>query len=118
MLKQFAGELQAACRSTDVIGRWGGDEFIILLPGSMSEAQAQSDRLSEWVCGSYTLHAHSETTNSSNSASEPEKLRIDASIGLAEYQPSDTLKGLIDRADAQMYQHIAAARAQRKKAKK
>ena len=28
-LIQFAAELRSACRSTDVIGRWGGDEFII-----------------------------------------------------------------------------------------
>ena len=118
LLKQFAGELQSACRSTDVIGRWGGDEFIILLPGSMTEAQAQSGRWSEWVCGSYTLNAHSQSTNFGNNTSQPQKLRIDASIGLAEYQPGDTLKGLIDRADAQMYQHKAAARAQRKSAKK
>jgi diguanylate cyclase len=112
LLKQFATELQSACRSTDVIGRWGGDEFIILLPGSMTEAQAQSDRLREWVCGSYTLKV-----KSGKSESESKKLRIDASIGLAEYQPGDTLKELIERADAEMYQHKASARAQRKASK-
>jgi len=109
LLKQFAGELQSACRSTDLIGRWGGDEFIILLPGTITEAQAQADRLSEWVCGSYTLSA-----NSGNTPTEPKKLRIDASIGLAEYHAGDTLKGLIERADAEMYQHKATARAAQK----
>ena len=28
LLKQFGVELRSACRATDVIGRWGGDELI------------------------------------------------------------------------------------------
>ncbi len=31
LLKQFAAEMRSVCRSTDTIGRWGGDEFILLL---------------------------------------------------------------------------------------
>jgi len=30
LLRQFGAELRSACRATDVIGRWGGDEFILL----------------------------------------------------------------------------------------
>jgi GGDEF domain-containing protein len=28
--RQFGAELRSVCRATDVIGRWGGDEFILL----------------------------------------------------------------------------------------
>ncbi len=51
VLKQFAGELRSVCRSTDTIGRWGGDEFILMLNCGLSEAKAQIDRLRKWVCG-------------------------------------------------------------------
>ncbi|MGD0799891.1 MAG: GGDEF domain-containing protein [Terracidiphilus sp.] len=102
VLKQFAGEMRSACRSTDAIGRWGGDEFMLLLNNcGMAEAKAQIDRLREWVCGNYTVQG----------SSGPMKLRVDASIGLAERQPGETMKELVHRADAEMYRDKAASRA-------
>ena len=101
LLKQFSVELVSACRSNDTIGRWGGDEFIIVLECSLSEASAQTERLSKWICGNYTVQGRSG----------PQKLRIDASIGLAEYLPDETMKDLLARADAAMYLNKAAARA-------
>jgi diguanylate cyclase (GGDEF)-like protein len=100
LLKQFAGELRSVCRQTDAIGRWGGDEFIILLDGGLPEASAQTDRLRKWVCGNYTLQRTSGAL----------KLRVDASIGLAEHLPDEPMKDLLARADAAMYQCKAASR--------
>ena len=99
LLKNFAAELRSACRSTDIIGRWGGDEFIVLLDCALPEAQAQIDRLSKWICGSYTLNKGAI------------KLRIDASIGLAEHAPPETMMELFDRADVEMYRRKVEARA-------
>ena len=101
LLKQFANKLKSVCRSTDLIGRWGGDEFIILLYCGMPDAKAQCDRLREWVCGHYTVQGKSVLG----------KLRVDASIGLAEHMPGEPMRALLDRADADMYQHKAASRA-------
>lgn len=100
ILKQFATELVSACRSTDVVGRWGGDEFIILLDCSQAEASAQIERLKKWVCGNYTVQGRSG----------PMKLKMNASIGLAEYVSEETMKELLARADATMYQDKAASR--------
>jgi diguanylate cyclase (GGDEF)-like protein len=105
LLKQFAAELQSACRSTEVIGRWGGDEFILLLDLGLCEAKAQTDRLREWVCGNYTVQGESG----------PKKLRVEASIGLAERLPKESVKALVDRADAAMYREKAMARMKRNK---
>jgi diguanylate cyclase (GGDEF)-like protein len=101
LLKQFATELQSACRSTDTVGRWGGDEFIVLLNCGLAEATAQADRLSKWICGSYKVKASSGVKN----------LRVDASVGLAEHLPGETMKELLDRADVAMYQNKSAVRA-------
>ena len=56
VLRQFAAELKSACRSTDLVGRWGGDEFLVLLDCPVTLAQAQMERVSKWVCGSYTVN--------------------------------------------------------------
>jgi len=104
LLKQFAAELQSACRPTEVIGRWGGDEFIVLLHSALPEAQAQIDRLREWVCGNYTVQGESG----------PRTLRVEASMGLAERLPQESWKALVDRADAAMYREKALARKSRR----
>jgi diguanylate cyclase (GGDEF)-like protein len=103
VLKQFAQEMRSACRSTDIIGRWGGDEFILLLSCAMEEARAQIDRLREWVCGNYKIQG----------SAAPIKLRVEASIGVAEGLPGESMKELIERADAEMYRDKAAQGASR-----
>lgn len=104
LLKQFSSEMRSACRSTDIIGRWGGDEFMLLLNNSrMEEATAQIDRLRKWMCGDYTVQGTCGVI----------KLCVNASIGLAERQPGETMKELLDRADAKMYEQKAASRANR-----
>ena len=101
LLKQFATELKSRSRTTDLIGRWGGDEFVIILDCDLAKAKPQIARLHEWVCGSYTV---SGTTG-------PVKLRVNASIGLAEYRLGEPAKSLVARADADMYKHKAASKA-------
>jgi diguanylate cyclase (GGDEF)-like protein len=105
LLKQFANELKLASRSSDVIGRWGGDEFIILIDGGMTEAKAQSNRLKEWVCGDYTVEARTGSL----------KLTVCASFGLAEHRANESLKELLHRADAEMYEQKPTCRGNGKK---
>lgn len=100
LLRQFASELKSACRSTDVVGRWGGDEFIILQDCDLAEAVARVERLSKWICGSYTIKG----------GSGPASLQVGASVGLAEHLPGETQKDLLARADAEMYRHKARSR--------
>ncbi len=103
LLQQFAAELQSACRPKGIVARWGGDEFIVLFDCRFDEAQTQIRRLKDWVCGSYTVHGRSG----------PEKLKVDASFGLAERQAGEKAKHLLARADAEMYAQKAESRSRR-----
>jgi len=97
LLKQFAHELGAIFRPTDVIGRWGGDEFIVLLGCTLAIAQARIKSIREWVFGDYLLETNGDRI----------RLRVGASVGLAEWDGVEPISRLIERADSEMYEHKA-----------
>jgi diguanylate cyclase (GGDEF)-like protein len=100
LLRMFAGELQSASRATDLIGRWGGDEFILALDCGMEEAKTQIDRLSVWACGGYKIGGNSA----------PIEVKVEASVGLAERAKDEPMVDLLARADAAMYKQKHASR--------
>jgi len=53
VLKAASQRLQSAVRDTDVVGRWGGDEFVILLPGieDGTGVRASAERISQALAG-------------------------------------------------------------------
>ena len=52
VLKIFADTARQALRSTDVLARWGGEEFLLMLPGTSPEPAMNSiERLREAVAG-------------------------------------------------------------------
>lgn len=103
LLKQFAEELRSACRASDIVGRWGGDEFLIVLDGERAQAEAQIERVRKWVCGQYTVETSAGAV----------KLNVEASIGLAEWTPPEPMTPLLERADAAMYACKGAGRDRR-----
>ena len=80
-----------------MVGRWGGDEFVVVLDGNLTEAQSHVERLQKWVFGSYTLQ----------SAPEGPKVETNAALGMVEWQPGETMAALLARADELMYQQKA-----------
>jgi len=93
LLKQFSAELRSASRATDAVGRWGGDEFVVILDGNRAEAQSHVERMQKWVLGSYTLHL----------GAEGPKIEMNAALGLVEWQAGESIKQVLSRADALMY---------------
>ena len=61
VLRGVADTLMLHCRETDLIGRPGGDEFLIFMPATAEQALAASERMSaavreaEFTCGTETL---------------------------------------------------------------
>jgi len=93
LLKQFSTELRSASRATDVVGRWGGDEFIVILDGNIAAAQVHVERMQKWVLGSYTLQI----------GPEGPKVDTTAAVGLVEWKTGESIKDVVGRADAWMY---------------
>ncbi len=92
VLVAFSTLCRQQARSTDLFARFGGEEFVILLPDSdLNAAQQRLERLRS------DLHTHPVDT-----AQGP--LNISVSIGLASSRPHETLEQLLQRADTQLYQ--------------
>ena len=98
LLRQVAHELKAVFRPTDLVGRWGGDEFIVLVDGDLPEAQSRLERIEKWVHGDYTLTI----------GDQQRTVAVNAAAGLAEWSPGVTASELISRADKAMYQQKQA----------
>lgn len=92
VLRQFATELKTIFRSADIAGRWGGDEFMVVLDGALNQAHAQVARIREWVFGEYAV----QTGEGSR------RVHVDSAIGAVSWKPGETFDALIERAAAAM----------------
>ena len=93
VLKQIACQLRDHIRHPDTVGRYGGEEFLILLPNSNAiAATKQAIRLGKEIREMVvTIKEH--------------KLKVTVSIGIAQFKAGvDTWDTLLNRADNAMYE--------------
>jgi diguanylate cyclase (GGDEF)-like protein len=101
LLKQFATELRTVFRSHDVVGRVGGDEFIVLVDADLTVASARLERIRRWVNGSYAVKSNPDAP----------KVTVTAAAGAAEWTPGESMRDILGRADAAMYADKPSANA-------
>lgn len=88
VLRQLADNVKSRLRSTDIFGRWGGEEFIILIPNDSGDGA-----FSLMEC----LRQHTETF------AFPTAGKITFSAGIGVYEEGDTDVDLIKKADDALY---------------
>ncbi|HRH27558.1 MAG TPA: sensor domain-containing diguanylate cyclase [Aquabacterium sp.] len=91
LLKQTARRLMACVRTTDVVCRLGGDEFMVILEGAgmPDEVNRIGQRILTCLSESYTLNGH--------------HIKATPSIGGVVHHVDESEQDLLRRADAAMY---------------
>ena len=91
VLKRAASIFQTKLRAVDRVGRWGGEEFIVLLPETELEgASSLAEKLRQDIA-EYVFEFNGRPLN------------ITMTFGVASFKMGDTLDSCIARADAALY---------------
>jgi diguanylate cyclase (GGDEF)-like protein len=100
VLRRFADEGSTMLRPTDVLARWGGEEFLLLLPNTdLASAKGVVERFCAGI--SQTLHHHHGL-----------RFSVTVSAGVVELASNEQYASGISRADALLYQAKADGRNQ------
>jgi diguanylate cyclase (GGDEF)-like protein len=87
----FARDLESCLRHSDIVCRWGGEEFIVLLKDTDGKTGLM-------IAEKIRQHVEQQRYAYNSKA-----LHVTVSIGLTTQQPDDTLHSLLSRADHAMY---------------
>jgi diguanylate cyclase (GGDEF)-like protein len=92
VLREFAAALAESIRDIDLAGRWGGEEFAVVLPGTdLDGGAALAERIRANLRARVLV------------APDGERVEVTASFGVAAYPAAQTKDELVGAADAALY---------------
>ena len=94
VLTEVAGRLRRSVRESDIVGRWGGDEFVVIAPGARA---ASLPRIADDILDAVSAPMPQEVVGQ-------ERLTVSASVGISNTRPGLSAEDLIATADEAMYQ--------------
>ena len=99
VLRAFGQLLSSQIRATDCAGRYGGEEFLLVLCDTqLAQAEVLLERIRESTEAlPWTQLVHKD-------------LQVTCTLGVTQYRQGETAEALISRADAAMYRGKAAGR--------
>jgi diguanylate cyclase (GGDEF)-like protein len=84
--------LNTTLRTCDIVARWGGEEFVLVLPATaLEQAQEVAERVRKELAGANIKDSNGDV------------IPVTASFGVAAYNGGETLEQMIDRSDRAMY---------------
>jgi len=99
VLQAFATEASATLRNGDLLARWGGEEFLLLLPGGdTGSAHVLAERLRE------------HTASINVALPQGEIVSFTVSIGVTSLREGELTSKALERADAALYRAKAGGR--------
>jgi diguanylate cyclase (GGDEF)-like protein len=102
VLRDFCTLVQAHMRVTDRFARWGGEEFVLLMP--VTTPVVSASLAVERIRSAVAAHVWSDTQ------ALPPDFRVTVSAGVATCVPGEAVEALVARADAALYQAKKAGR--------
>jgi diguanylate cyclase len=91
-LKSLAAAVRERLRPVDHLARFGGEEFVVLLPATpLPEAQQALTRLQRGLSAGLFMH-------------EGKEVFVTFSAGVTAWQPGETLQAALERADEALYE--------------
>jgi diguanylate cyclase (GGDEF)-like protein len=95
VLRIFAKKLANLVRPCDIVCRWGGDEFAVVLEVPLETAHKRAAQICSKLGGRYTVVMLGKEV----------PVQVSVSIGVAEYQCGDDIVSVFARADEGLYRH-------------
>jgi len=105
ILKAFANCIDENLRASDIVFRYGGEEFVVLLTGTDGRsARAVANRIRKAI-ESFAFHCNTSNDNCN-------EVPLTASLGSASLTAKDTVDSLFEKADKALYHAKEAGRNQ------